>query len=82
MTTEITFEAHHTQQLVLEDPHRFITMVCGRRWGKDHLASIKILSHSLTHTSSRGGKMYAEPCLTRAKKVSGCFVPLLKVVDL
>ena len=59
MTTEITFEAHHSQQLVLEDPHRFITMVCGRRWGKDHLASIKILSHSLTHTSTRGAKMYA-----------------------
>lgn len=59
MTTEITFEAHHSQQLVLEDPHRFITMVCGRRWGKDHLASIKILSHSLTHASNRGGKMYA-----------------------
>tara|TARA_B100001248_G_scaffold80626_1_gene58516 strand:- start:11616 stop:12932 length:1317 start_codon:yes stop_codon:yes gene_type:complete len=57
--TDITFEAHHAQQLVLEDPHRFITLVCGRRWGKDHMAAIKILAHSLSHTSPRGSKLYA-----------------------
>ena len=56
---EVTFEAHHGQQLVLEDTHRFMTLVCGRRWGKDHMACIKILSHSLSHVSPRGGKIYA-----------------------
>jgi hypothetical protein len=59
VTQEITFEAHHGQQLVLSDEHRFMTLVCGRRWGKDHLAVIKILSHSLSHVSPRGGKIYA-----------------------
>lgn len=56
---EVTFEAHHGQQIVLGDTHRFLTLVCGRRWGKDHLACIKILSHSLSHKSPRGGKIYA-----------------------
>tara|TARA_R110002096_G_scaffold48398_8_gene128483 strand:- start:7626 stop:8948 length:1323 start_codon:yes stop_codon:yes gene_type:complete len=56
---EVSFDAHHGQQLVLADKHRFMTLVCGRRWGKDHLACIKILSHSLSHVSPRGGKIYA-----------------------
>ena len=49
----------YLHKIVLSDEHRFLTLVCGRRWGKDHLACIKILSHSLSHKSPRGGKIYA-----------------------
>lgn len=56
---EISFEVHDAQSLILQAKQRFMTLDCGRRFGKDHLGAIKIISHSLGHMSPRGGKRYA-----------------------
>lgn len=56
---ELEFEAHHGQTLILTATQRFIVACCGRRWGKDHVAPIKIMSHSFAFQSPRGGKQYA-----------------------
>lgn len=57
--TELHFEAHDTQLQVLMAPQRFLVLSCGRRWGKDHESAIKIISHSFSHASPRGNKLYA-----------------------
>lgn len=57
--TEISFEVHDAQSLILQAPQRFGVLDCGRRFGKDHLAAIKIITHSLGFASPRGGKRYA-----------------------
>lgn len=55
----VTFEVHDAQRLILEAAQRFIVLCCGRRFGKDHLAAIKLTAHSLSMESPRGGKRYA-----------------------
>lgn len=57
--TTVTFEVHDAQRIILADDHRFQVLDCGRRFGKDHLAAIKVTAHSLAHASPRGGKRYA-----------------------
>jgi hypothetical protein len=56
---DFRFEVHPTQMEVLNDKHRFKTLVCGRRWGKDHLISINLLIESFSKISPRGQKLYA-----------------------
>ena len=56
---KLEFEVHDAQRHILSDPHPYIVLVCGRRFGKDHLAAIKIISHSFSHESPRGAKLYA-----------------------
>lgn len=56
---QFRFEVHDAQRMILQDPHRFLCIPCGRRFGKDHLAAIKIITHSLSHSSPRGYKLYA-----------------------
>ena len=56
---DFNFEVHPTQMEVLKDHHRFKTLVCGRRWGKDHLISINLLIECFSKISPRGQKLYA-----------------------
>ena len=56
---DFNFEVHPTQMTVLQDQHRFKTLVCGRRWGKDHLISINLLIECFSKISPRGNKLYA-----------------------
>lgn len=56
---KLEFEVHDAQRHILADPHPYIVLVCGRRFGKDHIAAIKVLSHSFSFASPRGPKMYA-----------------------
>jgi Terminase large subunit, T4likevirus-type, N-terminal/Terminase RNaseH-like domain len=39
---------HTTQQLVFQDPHRFKTLFCGRRWGKTELGVDAIIRGATT----------------------------------
>lgn len=57
--SRLEFEVHDAQRHILADPHPYIVLVCGRRFGKDHLAAIKIISHSFSYESPRGAKLYA-----------------------
>ncbi len=41
-------DPHPGQREVLQDPHRFKVLACGRRWGKTHLALIEAVVHLLT----------------------------------
>ena len=58
---EYHFNVYTAQRQVLETSMsvRYMVLSCGRRWGKDHLAAIKIISHSLGNTSPKGVKKYA-----------------------
>lgn len=56
--TEFNVEVHNAQKHVLSARQRFLTLACGRRWGKDHLAAIKIITHSFGFKSPRGPKLY------------------------
>lgn len=57
--TQLEFDAHDAQLTVLNSPSKYTVLDCGRRWGKDHLAPIKILTHSFSYQSPRGKKLYA-----------------------
>ena len=56
---KVNFSVHNAQQHILADPHRFLTLVCGRRFGKDHVAAIKFILDNLSRESPRGSKLYA-----------------------
>ena len=58
---EYHFNVFESQRQVLERSMntRYMVLSCGRRWGKDHLAAIKIISHALSTTSPKGIKKYA-----------------------
>jgi hypothetical protein len=55
----LEFEVHDAQRHILEAVQRFVVLVCGRRFGKDHLAAIKIIMHAFSFQSPRGAKLYA-----------------------
>lgn len=56
---KLEFEVHDAQRHILADPHPYIVLTCGRRFGKDHIAAIRVISHSFSYSSPRGNKLYA-----------------------
>lgn len=55
MDVPIKLSLHQGQREVFNDPHRFITVVCGRRWGKSSFGLVSLLIHALSF------KEYVDP---------------------
>lgn len=56
---KVNFSVHHAQSQILQATQRFLCLVCGRRFGKDHVAAIKFIFDNLARKSPRGVKLYA-----------------------
>ena len=63
----IPYKPHPGQLLLHEDPHRFLTIVCGRRWGKTIFAVNKLIKASILEP---GQYWYIAPTYTQAEMIA------------
>ena len=71
---EVTFNLHHGQAMIFNDPHRFKVVAAGRRFGKSYLSAVALLINGMKNTH-RGYKLldkrvfYVAPTFDQGKRI-------------
>lgn len=69
------FDLHESQLEIFEDPARFKVVAAGRRFGKSHLAAVKLIINALQDTNPAGYNVqdkevyYIAPTFEQGKKI-------------
>ena len=64
MATEITFPLHPAQQEIFASASRFKVVGAGRRFGKSHLARVKLIVKALEETNEFGYSLQDKHVIT------------------